>query len=137
MAAIDRDPTTVSPIPTPTPTIAPAGVPKYVLDYGKKFERRFLNSLVDLDQLPCSKFSKRLVCTLPYTKRTTLFNVRKYFPSDGSNFNPRLYHRHTSLWKMCCLLIHVSRCSEFFVTIYFLLLVFLGEHKSNLIPQPL
>ena len=41
MAAIDRDPSTVSPIPTPTPTIAPAGVPKYVLDYGKKFERRF------------------------------------------------------------------------------------------------
>ena len=137
MAAVDRDPTTVSPTPAPAPSIAPAGVPKYVLDYGKKFERGFLSSLVDLDQLSYLKFCKPLVCTLLYTKRTMLFHVRKYFPVMALILAFPSYHRHTSLPKMCCLLIHVSRCLEIFIIICFFSLVFLGEHESNLIPQPL
>ena len=137
MAAIDRDPTTVSPTPTPTPSIAPAGVPKYVLDYGKKFEKGVFKLVSRLGSTVLFKILQDVSVYFAVYKTHYALSRREVFPSEGFNFSLPPYHRRTSLPKMCCLLIHVSRCSEFFIIIYFFSLVFLGEHGSNLIPQPL
>lgn len=131
MAAVDRDPTTVSPTP------APAGVPKYVLDYGKKFERGVFKLVSRLGSTVLFKILQAVSVHFTVYKTHYALSCQEVFPVMALILAFLSYHRHTSLPKMCCLLIHVSRCLEIFIIICFFSLVFLGGHESNLIPQPL